>query len=135
MDDDGCESLPTCFFEFVHAVVQTIFRVGLTQVLKASPFKELSLGLLETHTELLIRFGVRVRNLELTISDGRVLVLSAELRNSLQLNCCLNSEAEGRFLSNPSVSSAFVRHCSRLTETTATDVRFLDKSASTIAMQ
>ena len=58
MDDDGCESLPTCFFEFVQTVVQTIFRVGLTQVLKPLPFKELSLGLLETHTELLIRVSV-----------------------------------------------------------------------------
>ena len=55
MDDDGCESLPTCFFEFVQTVVQTIFRVGLTQVLKPLPSKELSLGLLETHTELLIQ--------------------------------------------------------------------------------
>ena len=53
---------------------------------------------------------------------------------SLQ-NWFFNSESKEGSLPNPSVDDAIVWHCSRLTETTATDVRCLDKSASTIAMQ
>jgi len=58
MADDGCESLPTHFFEFVQTVVQTDLSNGLTHVPKSLPFKELCLGLLETQMGLLIRVSV-----------------------------------------------------------------------------